>query len=160
MPKTIRLLASVYSGKELVEHNTVVDAVDDVADELIDAGCAEETDAVERHPTIHLLTFVTRPYPVTGSEKLPLDPDGPAPAHPAMFRNDIDRHVEDNIRGAAPVAALGSKEPAPAKLDESTIDQSKAREEAKAAEAARVAGAVPVVLVEGDEPKSTKGKAK
>jgi hypothetical protein len=155
--KTIRLLASVYSGKELVEHNSVVDAADDVADELIEAGCAEETTAVERHPNVHLLSFVTRPFPVTGTEKLPQDPDGEPTARPSMFRNDIDRHIEDNIRAGGGGFPTLSKEPAPARIDESTIDQSAVKEEQQAAAAARVATAVPVMVVE--EPKPTKAKS-
>jgi hypothetical protein len=99
-----------------------------------------------------------RRLPGLGEREVPRDPEIIPPPHPSAFTNDVDRHIEHNIRGGGGGGpATLSKEPAPARIDESTIDQSAAKEEQQAAAAARVATAVPVTLVE--EPKATKGKS-
>jgi hypothetical protein len=156
--KTIRLLAPIRVGHQIHPNNAVFDASDEVAEKLLgaDPPCAEETDAIERYPIDQPLTRVDD-FPVWGTEKFPRDTNLVPPPPPSAFTNDIDRHVQGNIRnGAGPAAPAGSKEPAPARI-EVTKDMERAGEE-EAAAAARAAPAIPVVVVDDD--KGSKGKAK
>jgi hypothetical protein len=153
----VRLKVPIRVGREQIPNNAVIDVEAGEAAKLLDYDppCAEETDAIERYPIAQPIMKIDD-FPIWGSEKFPRDPEIVPPPHPSAFTNDVDRHVEDNIRGGGAGAPTLSKEAAPARIDESTIDQSAVKEEQEAAAAARVATAVPVTLVE--EPKTTKAK--
>lgn len=101
---TIRLLMPIRAGKEVIPENAVLDAIDEVADELIahDPPCAEETDAIERYPTITLLTHVDE-FPVTGSERFPIPEGAELIIPPAMFRTEAQRTADDGARAEGPV---------------------------------------------------------
>jgi hypothetical protein len=152
----VRLKTPIRVGREQIPNNAVIDVEAGEARKLLDYDppCAEETDAVERYPIAQPIMKIDD-FPIWGHEKFPRDPEVVPPPHPSAFVNDVDRHVEHNIRAGGGAPTL-SKEPAPARIDESTIDQSQAREEQKAAAAARVATAIPVTVVEEDKPARAK----
>lgn len=156
--KTIRLKRPIRVGHQIHPNNAVFDATDDVADELLgcDPPCAEETDAIERYPIGNPLTHVDD-FPVSGAEKFPLAEPRKGDDIGGVFTNDIDRHVADNIRAGGPTLAPPSKEPGPAKVEVTKADEKKAKDEADAAEAARLAAAIPVVVVDDDKAKAKKG---
>jgi hypothetical protein len=156
--KVIRLKTPVRAGKEILPHNAVVEMEAGEADKLLDYNppLAEETDTHERYPVNQPILKI-HDYPITGTEKFPLAEDHKFTATPAMFSNEFDRQTEALIRNSGPGPGEVTKERAPAKIDQSTVDRKKAKEEQEAAAQARLAEAVPVVLVEDDK---SKGKGK
>lgn len=153
----VRLKTPIKVGNEQIPNNAVIEVEAEEAAKLFDYDppCAEETDAIERYPFPQPILKIDE-FPIWGHEKFPRDPNIVRPTAVA-FTNDVDRHIEDNIRGGGGAGAPTlSKEAAPARIDESTIDQGAVKEEQQAAAAARVATAVPVTIVE--EPKATRGK--
>lgn len=154
----IRLKAPIRVGYEQIPNNAVIEVEAGEANKLLeyDPPLAEETDAIERYP-VHQPILKISDFPIWGNEKFPRDTELIPPPHPSAFTNDIDRHIEHNIRGGGGAGpASNSKEPIAARVDESTIDQSKVKEEQEAAAAARVAGAVPMVMVEPEKPAKAK----
>jgi hypothetical protein len=109
---TIRLLMPIRSGKEVIPENAVLDATPDVADDLIGRGCAEETDAVERYPTVQLLTHVDD-APVTGAEKFPVPEGAELIVPPGMFETEPDRRARLRAKAEGPVMLPGTKPEAP-----------------------------------------------
>jgi hypothetical protein len=95
--KAIRLRASIRSGNELIDNNSVVDALPELADDLVGRGLAEFTDATERHPSHPLLDHVNEPL-VSGAEKFPkpeaIEPD----TSTAAVGTETDRRVVDETR--------------------------------------------------------------
>lgn len=77
--KAIRLRASIRAGNELIDNNSVVDALPEVADDLVGRELAEFTDATERHPSHPLLDHVDEVL-ISGAEKFPK----PAEIEPAV----------------------------------------------------------------------------
>lgn len=118
---TIRLLMPVRAGKEVLPENAVLDAIDEVADELIghDPPCAEETDAIERYPTITLLTHVDE-FPVTGAEKFPIPPGEELIIPPAMFRTEAQRTAEEGARAEGPILLRKPESPYPTRTPTAT----------------------------------------
>jgi hypothetical protein len=154
--KTIRLRKPIRAGKDIHPNNAVFDAADDVADELIAAGCAEETDAIERYPIGNPLNHVDD-FPVSGAEKFPLAEPRKGDDIGGTFVNHADRLVAERIQEGAPPFAPASKEPAPAKV-EVTKEMKEAGEPPTAVEAAaRAAAPIPVVVVDDDKAKAKKG---
>lgn len=95
--KTIRLFCPVRSGNAIVPDNAVVDAAPEIADELVGAGHAEYTDALERYPNTPILT-VLHDYPITGAEKFP-KPEGVEPVFAKeAFGTETDKRAVAEAR--------------------------------------------------------------
>jgi hypothetical protein len=154
--KTIRLLLPIRVGHEIHPNNSVFDAPDDVADALLEGKdgqpCAEETDALERHPA-NPLTFVSD-YPVVGDEKFPLPEDAEVRATRAMFRNENDRQIEASIRNASPAPLPSGKERAPAKIEATKEMKAAGEPESTSDVAARGGPPLRVEVVKEDKAKA------
>jgi hypothetical protein len=110
--KAIRLLMPIRAGKEVIPENAVLDATTEVADELIGRECAEETDAIERYPTVQLLAHFDD-APVTGAEKFPIRPGEEPIVPPGMFETEVDRKARNRAKAEGPVLLPGTKPEAP-----------------------------------------------
>jgi hypothetical protein len=141
--QAIRLRASIRSGNEIIDNNAVVDALPEVADDLIGRGVAEPTDAVERHPSHPLLDHVDEVL-ISGAEKFPKPAEIEPATGLAATGTEVDRRLEAETRSnvgptfdhpdkvgdesspaKVPAAAPTATPPAASKADDSKVADKK-----------------------------------